>query len=229
MSSGILQVLIGFESLKGMYVLYTAAVSLPCCLPRIPSTPTQPSCFIHMTCHKKQPAFIVTSLLIMYSRRRRISKGRTMRWAKETTLVAQPLTVTAGGTGNFIAVPSIPGQGNRKVRGISVKITSTFNWPMPIALVFVPSGTAPQAIGSGSVATFGSKGVEGEVSSLYEPNQNVLAVSQIPAKSSETLTLFYSGTRNLGSGDSICCVYKNFSDQGNTGNILITVSYLIGY
>ena len=152
-----------------------------------------------------------------------------MRWAKETTLVAQPLTVASGGTGNFVAVPSIPGQGNRKVRGISVKITSTFKWPMPIALVFVPSGTVPQAIGTGSVLSFDGQTVDGELSSLYEPNQNVLAVGQIPANSSETLTLYYSGTRNLGSGDSICCVYKNFSSSGNTGDILITVSYLIGY
>ena len=152
-----------------------------------------------------------------------------MRWAKETTLVAQPLTVAAGGTGNFVAVPSIPGQGNRKVRGISVKITSTFSMPMPIALVFVPSGTVPQAIGTGSVMSFEGQGTTGQLSSLYEPNQNVLAVGQIPANSVETLTLFYSGTRNLGSGDSICCVYKNFGTAGNTGNILITVSYLIGY
>ena len=165
----------------------------------------------------------------MYSRRRRVTRGRTMRWAKETTLVAQPLTVAPGGTGNFVAVPSIPGQGNRKVRGISVKINSTFKWPMPIALVFVPSGTVPQKIGTGTVMTFAGEGVEGDLSSLYEPNQNVLAVGQIPANSTETLTLFYSGTRNLGSGDAICCVYKNFSSTGNTGDILITVSYLIGY
>lgn len=165
----------------------------------------------------------------MYSRRRRIARGRAMRWAKETTLVAQPLTVTPGGTGNFVAVPSIPGQGNRKVRGISVKITSTFQWPMPIALVFVPSGTVPQAMGTGTVLSYTGEGLDGELSSLYEPNQNVLAVGQIPAKSTETLTLFYSGTRNLGSGDSICCVYKNFGSTGNAGDILITVSYLIGY
>lgn len=172
---------------------------------------------------------MVTSLLNMYSRRRRIARGRAMRWAKETTLVAQPLTVAAGGTGNFVAVPSIPGQGNRKVRGITVKINSTFKWPMPIALVFVPSGTVPQNMGTGTVLSYTGSELDGELSSLYEPNQNVLAVGQIPANSTETLTLYYSGTRNLGSGDAIACVYKNFSSSGNTGDILITVSYLIGY
>ena len=162
-------------------------------------------------------------------RRRRITRGRAMRWAKETTLVAKTQSIAAGSTANFVAVPSIPGQGNRKVRGISLKITSTFSTPMPIALVFVPSGTVPSAIGSGSVMTFTGQTTTGELSSLYEPNQNVLAVGQIPANSTETLTLFYSGTRNIGSGDSICAVYKNFGETANDGNILITVSYLIGY
>lgn len=165
----------------------------------------------------------------MYSRRRRITRGRAMRWAKETTLVAKQQSINSGQTANFVAVPSIPGQGNRKVRGISLKITSTFRTPMPIALVFVPSGTTPSEIGSGSVLAFEGVSTSGELSSLYEPNQNVLAVGQIPANSSETLTLFYSGTRNIGSGDSVCAVYKNFGSDANTGNILITVSYLIGY
>lgn len=162
-------------------------------------------------------------------RRRRITRGRAMRWAKETTLVAKSQTIPSGSTANFVAVPSIPGQGNRKVRGISLKITSTFTTPMPIALVFVPSGTVPSNIGSGSVLSFVGQEVNGDLSSLYEPNQNVLAVGQIPANSSETLSLFYSGTRNIGSGDSICAVYKNFGTGNNQGDILITVSYLIGY
>lgn len=162
-------------------------------------------------------------------RRRRITRGRTMRWAKETTLIAKSQNIPTGSTANFVAVPSIPGQGNRKVRGISLKITSTFTTPMPIALVFVPSGTVPSSIGSGSVLSFAGQETQGELSSLYEPNQNVLAVGQIPANSSETLSLFYSGTRNIGSGDSICAVYKNFGTAANNGDILITVSYLIGY
>ena len=166
----------------------------------------------------------------MYSRRRRIARGRAMRWAKETTLVASTVNLAPNATGNFVAVPSIPGQGNRKVRGISLKITSTVKIPMPIALVFVPSGTRPQQIGSGTVASFNDQGeVSGTLSSLYEPNQNVLTVGQIPANSTETLTVFYSGTRNIGSGDSIVAVYKNFGAAANTGQILITVSYLIGY
>lgn len=166
----------------------------------------------------------------MYSRRRRITRGRTMRWAKETTLVASSVNLASKATGNFIAVPSIPGQGNRKVRGISLKVTSTLTVPLPIALVFVPSGTMPQEIGAGTVAAFQSNGeISGKLSSLYEPNQNVLAVGQIPANSNETLTVFYSGTRNLGSGDSICAVYKNFGTGAANGDVLITVSYLIGY
>lgn len=166
----------------------------------------------------------------MYSRRRRIARGRAMRWAKETTLVADSINLPANTTGNFIAVPSIAGQGNRKVRGISLKVTSTLKIPLPIALIFVPSGTTPQEIGAGSSASFGADGqVTGKVSSLYEPNQNVLAVGQIPANSNETLTVFYSGTRNIGSGDSICAVYKNFAQTAATGDVLITVSYLIGY
>lgn len=153
-----------------------------------------------------------------------------MRWAKETTLVASTVNLAPNTTGNFIAVASVPGQGNRKVRGVSLKITSTLKIPMPIALVFVPSGTTPQQIGSGTVASFAEGGqISGTWSSLYEPNQNVLTVGQIPANSTETLSLFYSGTRNLGSGDSIVAVYKNFGAENNTGQILITVSYLIGY
>lgn len=162
-------------------------------------------------------------------RRRRIARGRGMRWSKETTLVASTQNIAGGKTSNFVAVPSIPGQGVRKVRGITVKITSTFTKPMPIALVFVPSGTTPSELGSGSVSYFENLAVKGELSSLYEPNQNVLVVGQIPADKSQTLTLFYSGTRNLGSGDSICAVYKNFGEAANAGDILITVSYLIGY
>lgn len=162
-------------------------------------------------------------------RRRRITRGRAMRWAKETTLVAKTQTIATGQTANFVAVPSIPGQGNRKVRGISLKITSTFTTPMPIALVFVPSGTTPSEIGTGDVLSFVGQTPTGTLSSLYEPNQNVLCVGQIPAASTETLSLFYSGTRNIGSGDSICAVYKNFGSAANQGNILITVSYLIGY
>lgn len=176
----------------------------------------------------------------MFRRRLRSGRsGRAMRWSKETTLVAAEQTINAGATGNFVAIPSIAGQGVRKVRSISVKINSNFSYPMPIALVFVPAGTVPNAMGSGSICVFpgtypdqtdpNTPPTTGNLSSMYEPNQNVLAVSQVPANASETLTLYYSGTREIGSGDAIACVYKNFTKAAMTGQMLITVTYLIGY
>lgn len=169
----------------------------------------------------------------MYRRTLR-SRRSVVRWARETTLVAQTTNaIQPKATFNFVAVPSVPGQGNRKVRAITLKINSSFNIPLPVAVVFVPSGTVPGEIGSGSVASIQPAGssspITGTLSSFYEPNQNVLAVGQVPANNSETVTIYYSGTRNLGSGDCIAVVMKNFGAAQVQGNLLCSVSYLIGY
>ena len=106
---------------------------------------------------------------------------------------------------------------------------------MPFALVFVPSGTLPSEIGSGTVGAItasenpGQGPVQGEISSFYEPNQNVLTVGQVPCSLNEVTTVYYSGTRTLGSGDCIVAVFKNLSDGQITGNLMVTASYLVGY
>lgn len=171
----------------------------------------------------------------MYRRTSRISRSNRMRWARETTLAKSDAQVTAGSTRNFIVVPSVAGQGNRKVRQIVLKISSSFDYPMPIALVFVPSGTMTSEIGSGTVGgitasqTPGQAPVQGDISSFYEPNQNVLAVGQIPCSLNEVTTLTFSGTRTLGSGDCVACVFKNLSDTAITGELMVTATYLVGY
>lgn len=171
----------------------------------------------------------------MYRRTSRLSRTSRLRWARETTLANSATEVAQGATKNFIVCPSVAGQGNRKVRSIVVKISSSFQYPIPIALVFVPSGTMPSEIGSGTVGGIdpgsqpGQGPVQGEISSFYEPNQNVLAVGMTPCSLNEITTLVFSGVRTLGSGDCIACVFKNLSDGALTGTLMVTASFLVGY
>lgn len=171
----------------------------------------------------------------MYRRTSRFSRTTRMRWSRETTLVKHGDEIGTQSTKNFIVVPSVAGQGNRKVRQIVLKISSSFDYPMPIALVFVASGTMTSEIGSGTVGgitasqTPGQAPIQGDISSFYEPNQNVLAVGQIPCSLNEVTTLTFSGTRTLGSGDCIACVFKNLSDGSLSGELMVTATYLVAY
>ena len=101
--------------------------------------------------------------------------------------------------------------GNRKVKNFTIKVTSYVNDdPIFGALVYVPEGTFASDLTVGK-----------DASSLYEPNQNVIATFMIPpncTRETETLAVKEYGNstqivvqnrlaRNLNTGDKIVLIF----------------------
>lgn len=121
-------------------------------------------------------------------------------------------------------IPELPGQGMRKVKNFSISISGTSAYvQFAYALVYVPQGTQPTALGLGSTEN---------AASLYEPNQNVIMSGLINNGIGNGVVRNYSRlARNLNSGDQICIILRplNGHDQASQSLFVVSLNYAICY
>lgn len=145
----------------------------------------------------------------MVRRSRRYYRRRpykTQKYSSETTFISDDIKIPwyQGGAGGNIQQFSVPMVGNtdmqgmRKAKNFTIHFDTTSNIPLVFALVYVPGGTTPQEMSSGTFA---------QTASLYEPNQNVI-LSGIVLNTSPQLTFRTRLARNLNSGDFIALLIK---------------------
>lgn len=156
-------------------------------------------------------------------------RGKGGKYSNETIAFNAQLTDSIDGNATFpenfdpqdptrligrglIIVPATTILGNRKVKNFTIKITANGNDDQLFgALVYVPEGTMTSALQVG-----------GEVQSMYEPNQNVIATFIIPPNcmrnTEATITASGAPTqivvssrlaRNLNTGDCIALVFAS--------------------
>lgn len=122
-------------------------------------------------------------------------------------------------------------QGTRKVKNLSLSISSTNPCEIPIlcTVVYVPQGTNPSSL---SLNASNSK----EPNSLYEPNQNVImqfVLNPVYAQGQGTNVQRFKTrlARNLDSGDRIMLVCAPAYSSGNAQNVKITgtLNYAISF
>lgn len=140
----------------------------------------------------------------------------------------------------IVLVPATNVMGNRKVKNFTVKVTANFNDDVIIGvLAYVPEGT-----------TMSKPLVSGDIQSLYEPNQNVIATFVIPpncvrspngdltsASAPTQIVVSNRLARNLNTGDTIClCLISPNGLTAGDGSgtappctICGTVNYAIKY
>lgn len=173
----------------------------------------------------------------MYRRRFRSRRAvaRPGRWAREATVVdlSKVSIAASGGVGNVIVVPPTTVQGNRRISTVSLRLVWTAGVPVAYVLAYIPAGTTPSPPGSGGFASIDEHGQipEGQsLSSLYEPNQNVLTSGVIAPNAGQITSIAWTGTRVLGSGDCIAVVFKNyFSDAVSANAGILMCSYSVAY
>lgn len=178
--------------------------------------------------------------------RRSYYKGRSGKYSNETVCFNVGVTDHKDGgealtEDPVIIVPATDVFGNRKVKNFTIKVTANLNDDAIIGvLAYVPQGTQMSL-----------PLVTGDVQSLYEPNQNVIATFVIPpnctrdlqgdvvtAGSPTQITVSNRLARNLNTGDRIllCLVPPNGITAG-TGQggapppccICGTINYSIKY
>lgn len=172
----------------------------------------------------------------MYRRRFRArrSLARAARWAREATVVdLGGITMASDQNVNLVVVPPVNVQGNRRISNILLRVAWAAPVPVAYALVYIPSGTAPSPLGTGGVVSLNTSGQipEGQtLSSLYEPNQNVLTQGVIAPNAGQVTSVSYAGPRVLGSGDCIALVCKNyFTTQVANNPGIVMVSFSVAY
>ena len=131
--------------------------------------------------------------------------------------------------GNFVIVPPTEAQGTRKVKNLTVRFllgpAYNINKTDPtdrteavgniqFAVVFVPQGTAPNSLVTGT-----------QFISLYEPNQNVILSGVVD--NTQTYTFRTRLARNLNSGDCIAIVIRDGNAATDTTFTSTNVYYLI--
>ena len=118
------------------------------------------------------------SFFTMYKGKSYTRRYKKVRYSNETTCIICKQDVASqaiatyptytGASPGFVLVPSADLQGTRKVKNMTISLSSTGNsTPILCTVVYVPQGTTPSSINHS--ATTSSAGV-----SLYEPNQNVI-------------------------------------------------------
>lgn len=148
-----------------------------------------------------------------------ISAARRQKYSSETSAFSNVLTTSAVDQENFrfVIISPISSAGMRKVKNFTLSISkaSSSSCVLYWALVYVPEGTLPNPLtistNSISLPDPGDPDTpysETSVSSLYEPNQNVIMQGLIP-DSSTNQNIFRSRlARNLNSGDGIFLVAR---------------------
>ena len=178
----------------------------------------------------------------MYRRRFRAgTRGRFSRFAREATVVDMAnIDLTGSESGywaNCVVVPAVTGQGNRRLSSLVARFCWAVPVPIPFVIAYCPSGIVPSKMGDGGFSYIDNSGEDGTanihtgISSLYEPNQNVLTSGVIAPNGQEVTTVSWSGTRTLGSGDTIVIVFKNYlpSQQVQNKSGICMVSFTVGY
>ena len=116
-----------------------------------------------------------------------------------------------------LIVPSIDAQGMRKVKHLTLTFSSTEDYKLLYALVFVPSGYSPNPIRVPPL---------GQPTSLYEPNQFVMSAGVLDF-SGGPLFVKTPLSRNLNSGDSIYLVVAATDLGQQNTNFTVNVRYAI--
>ena len=177
--------------------------------------------------------------------RRSYYNRRGGKYSNETICFNTQITQSVDGGIPFtqdpiVVVPATHVLGNRKVKNFTIKVTANLNDDVIIGvLAYVPEGT-----------TMSSPLVTGDVQSLYEPNQNVIATFVIPpnctrgsdgalgtASAPTQIVVSNRLARNLNTGDTICLslISPNGITAGDgTGDsppctVIGTVNYAIKY
>lgn len=165
-------------------------------------------------------------------RRRRIRAYRlgrplkTVKYSNETICSKFDLDFgsSAANDAKVILIPKIEAAGTRKAKNFTLSIEH-FNYPFPVvfAVVFVPEGTVPSGLTIADPDT---------LSSLYEPNQNVIMTGIIPAIQNAPYTRRTRLARNLNNGDSIGIVLHPLAkESGQTArySTAVTLNYAITF
>lgn len=169
------------------------------------------------------------------------------KYSNETVAFNTQLTEDIDGNKNFPydeendksgirIIPATNIMGNRKVKNFTLKLTANNNDDQIFgALVYVPEGTKVSQLLVG-----------GEIQSIYEPNQNVIATFIIPpncVRNTDKTLMFQSAptqitvsnklARNLNTGDCICLVFASpngiIAGDGSNGAEPCTVSGTINF
>ena len=123
----------------------------------------------------------------------------------------------AGTTVSAQVVPPTTAEGMRKVKNITVNLSSggrtgfSYYW----AIVYVPEGTSPNELQVG-----------GAVASMYEPNQFVMNCGMVDPAAGP-IRFFTPLSRNLNSGDSIYLLVR--PDAASAPELEGVVRYAISY
>lgn len=100
-------------------------------------------------------------------------------------------------------IDNINAQGMRKVKNFSFQCYNESAYPVAWALVYIPEGTRPSALGHPT---------DGTSVSLYEPNQNVI-LSGVIQDTDGIVTKRTRLARNLNSGDCVVLVVSSIYSQ----------------
>lgn len=155
-----------------------------------------------------------------YRRRSTSNRRRVVardKYSVETTAgTLSPSGTNANGLhqATAVLVPSTTIQGMRKVKHLTIEITSAPNEDYYWAVVYVPQGTSANALFATTQTISGS---------LYEPNQFVLASGLMTANNPHRITTPVS--RNLNSGDSINIVVGRIQNANTV--MLFSVRYAV--
>lgn len=175
-----------------------------------------------------------------YRRRYRGYRSAKSRYSNETAIIThnQTTTLDAGDTfpkgvieeKSYVGYPVVPSTstyGTRKAKNFEISLTSdALSQPLVCALVYVPQGTLASDF---NVTT----PTLDKVSSLYEPNQNVICQFVIPANgtsNSPQITKVKTRlARNLDSGDQIVMIFAPIGPISTAFALGATVNYAIKY
>ncbi len=162
-------------------------------------------------------------------RRRRIRAYRlgrplkTVKYSNET--ICSKFDVDFGKSAaddtKVVLVPKIEAAGTRKAKNFTLSIEH-FNYQAPVAfaLVFVPEGTVPSGL---TIAD------PDHLSSLYEPNQNVIMTGIIPAEQNAPFVRRTRLARNLNSGDAIGIVLHPLSKDSVQEHVNYSTAVTLNY
>lgn len=176
-----------------------------------------------------------------YRRRYRSYRSGKQKYSNETISFSGPTGALSPGD-NFpasednvgqLVVPATTVYGTRKVKNFEIQVTTEgLTSPVIGCLVYVPEGTTANEI---------NKPITGkDVTSVYEPNQNLIKQFIIPASAYNTgssitnpnpvvTKVKTSLARNLDSGDEIRLIFCAVGDVLDGAQFAGTVNYAIKY
>lgn len=150
--------------------------------------------------------------------RRYYKRTRTSRKKYSIQQKAFLFSAAASTTTAVEIVPATSVEGMRKVKHVTVSLTTQSEWPIYWALVYVPQGTTPSAL---NVATTADE------TSFYEPNQFVMNCG-ISDPSAGPVRVWSPLARNLNDGDRIVLLVNHFGGTAPL-NLNALARYAITY